>query len=107
MVWVSPRISLLGSCLAVYAFISAKSVKAAPATPHAESGTIIGLASPMAPKADPPADDLKADTEKGKEVRFHQQPRGKSPEFRVRRGEDHRYHRGSFEAVKWPLRKHH
>eukprot|EP00438_Fugacium_kawagutii_P016175 Skav225027 [mRNA] locus=scaffold2061:83993:92817:+ [translate_table: standard] len=63
-------ISLLGSALAVYAFISAQSVKAAPSVPHEQSGTIIGLASPMAQKENPPAsEDLKAHTEKGREVR--------------------------------------
>eukprot|EP00435_Cladocopium_sp_Y103_P005069 s4220_g1.t1 len=63
-------ISLLTSCVACSAFKAAKSAGSAapPAVPHAESGTIIGLAAPMpAKKEEKPADDLK-DEEKGKEV---------------------------------------
>ena len=63
---------MLTSCMACFAFKAAKSAGSAapPAVPHAESGTIIGLAAPMPAKKEEKPADLKDEEkgEKGKEA---------------------------------------
>ena len=63
------RISLLGAFMACFAFFKASASSPAPPLPNAESGTIIGMAEPIAAKK---GEESKVDpekAEKGKEAR--------------------------------------